>query len=33
VLDPGGRLAALLTGPFTAQALAGDWQRITAGPT
>jgi protein SCO1 len=33
VLDPGGRLAALLTGPFTTQVLAGDWQRITAGPT
>jgi protein SCO1/2 len=32
VLDPEGRLAALLTGPFTVQALAGDWQRITAGP-
>jgi protein SCO1/2 len=32
VLDPQGRLAALLTGPFTVQALAGDWQRITAGP-
>jgi protein SCO1 len=32
VLDPEGRLAALLTGPFTVQALVGDWQRITAGP-
>jgi len=32
VLDPEGRLAALLTGPLTVQALAGDWQRITAGP-
>jgi protein SCO1/2 len=32
VLDPEGRLAAVLTGPFTVQALAGDWQRITAGP-
>jgi protein SCO1/2 len=32
VLDPDGRLAALLTGPFTVQALAGDWQRITALP-
>jgi len=30
VLDPNGRIAALLTGPFTVQALAGDWQRITA---
>lgn len=32
VLDPQGRLAALLSGPFTVQALAGDWQRITQGP-
>jgi protein SCO1/2 len=32
VLDPQGRLAALLTGPFTVQALAGDWRLITAGP-
>jgi protein SCO1 len=32
VLDPAGRLAAILTGPFTVPALAGDWQRITAGP-
>ena len=32
VVDPSGRLAALLTGPFTTQALAGDWARITAGP-
>ncbi len=32
VLDPSGRVAALLTGPFTTQALAGDWQLITAGP-
>lgn len=32
VLDPDGRLAALLSGPFTVQALAGDWQRITQGP-
>jgi protein SCO1/2 len=32
VLDPSGRLAAILTGPFTVAALAGDWQRITAGP-
>ncbi len=31
VLDPAGRLAALLTGPFTVQALAADWQRIIAG--
>jgi protein SCO1/2 len=32
VVDPDGRLAALLSGPFTTQTLAGDWQRITAGP-
>jgi protein SCO1/2 len=32
VLGPDGRLAALLTGPFTVQALAGDWRRITALP-
>jgi protein SCO1/2 len=32
VLDPEGRLAALLSGPFTVQALALDWQRITKGP-
>jgi protein SCO1 len=32
VLDPQGRLAALLSGPFTVQDLAGDWQRITGGP-
>jgi protein SCO1/2 len=31
VLDPQGRLAAMLTGPFTVPALAADWQRITAG--
>ncbi len=30
VLDPNGRIAALLSGPFTVQALAGDWHRITA---
>jgi len=30
VLDPDGHIAALLTGPFTVQALTGDWQRITA---
>ncbi len=32
VLDPAGRLAAILTGPFTVPALAADWQRLTAGP-
>ncbi len=32
VIDPKGRLAAILTGPFTVPALAADWQRITAGP-
>ncbi len=31
VLDPDGRVAAILTGPFTVPALAADWQRITAG--
>jgi protein SCO1/2 len=31
VLDPRGRLAAILTGPFTVPTLAADWQRITAG--
>jgi protein SCO1/2 len=31
VLDPEGRLAAILTGPFTVPELAADWQRITAG--
>ncbi len=32
VIDPAGRLAALLTGPFTVDALQGDFQRIaTAG--
>jgi protein SCO1/2 len=32
VLDPNGKLAALLSGPFSVQALAGDWRRITQGP-
>jgi protein SCO1/2 len=31
VLDPRGRLAAILTGPFTTDALQGDFQRIVAG--
>lgn len=32
VIDPAGRLAAVLTGPFTVDALRGDYQRIvTAG--
>jgi protein SCO1/2 len=32
VIDPGGNLAAILTGPFTVDALRGDFQRIvTAG--
>jgi protein SCO1/2 len=30
VLDPGGRLTAILTGPFTADALQSDFQRIVA---
>jgi protein SCO1/2 len=32
VLDPAGRLAALLSGPFSVKALADDWRLITAGP-
>jgi protein SCO1 len=28
VIDPGGKLAAILTGPFTVDALRGDYQRI-----
>jgi protein SCO1 len=28
VIDPGGKLAAILTGPFTVDALRGDFQRI-----
>ncbi len=32
VIDPGGKLAAILTGPFTVDALRGDFRRIvTAG--
>lgn len=31
VLDPEGRLAAILIGPFTAAALQGDFRRIVAG--
>jgi protein SCO1/2 len=31
VLDPHGQLAAVLTGPFTVDALRADWQRIVAG--
>jgi protein SCO1 len=30
VLDPGGRLAAVLTGPFTVDGLKGDFSRIVA---
>lgn len=30
VIDPNGRLAALLTGPFTAEALQSDFRRIVA---
>ena len=30
VLDPGGALAAILTGPFTVEALQADFQRIVA---
>jgi protein SCO1/2 len=31
VLDPDGRLAAVLTGPFTVDGLKGDFSRIVAG--
>lgn len=30
VIDPAGRLAAVLSGPFTPDALAADWQRLMA---
>ena len=33
VLDPGGKLAAVLSGPFTVDALRGDLQRIVSGHT
>ena len=33
VLNPAGRLTAILTGPFTVEALRADLQRIVAGPT
>lgn len=33
VVDPAGRLAAILTGPFTAAGLADDYGRIVAEPT
>jgi protein SCO1/2 len=33
VLDPDGRLAAILSGPFTVDALQADFQRIVAGRT
>jgi protein SCO1 len=33
VLDPGGALAAILTGPFTVDALQADFQRIVAART
>ena len=32
VFDPAGKLAAVLSGPFTVDALRSDWRRITAGP-
>jgi protein SCO1/2 len=32
VFDPSGRLAAILTGPFTVEALKADFQRIVDGP-
>jgi protein SCO1/2 len=31
VLDPGGKLTAVLTGPFTVDALQNDFERIVAG--
>jgi cytochrome oxidase Cu insertion factor (SCO1/SenC/PrrC family) len=31
VLNPGGKLAAVLTGPFTVDALASDFRRIVDG--
>jgi protein SCO1 len=31
VLDPAGKIAAILTGPFTVEALQGDYRRILAG--
>lgn len=31
VLDPGGKVAAILTGPFTVDGLKGDFERIVAG--
>jgi protein SCO1 len=31
VLDPDGKIAAILTGPFTVEALQGDYRRILAG--
>ncbi len=31
VIDPAGKVAAILTGPFTVSALLGDFQRIVAG--
>jgi protein SCO1 len=33
VVDPSGKLAAILTGPFTADALQGDFGRIAASPS
>jgi protein SCO1/2 len=33
VLDPQGRITAILTGPFTVDALQGDFKRIVAGHT
>jgi hypothetical protein len=31
VIDPAGKLAAILTGPFTVDALLGDFKRIVTG--
>jgi protein SCO1 len=33
VIDPNARLAAILTGPFTVQALAEDWRHLVGAPT
>jgi protein SCO1 len=32
VIDPDARLAAILSGPFTVQALAADWHRLVGAP-
>jgi protein SCO1 len=32
VIDPAGKLAAILSGPFTVEALNADWRKLVAGP-